>query len=82
MTEETNSAPVSALELSPTPAKRSFLSVARRTVDRIATVVAKNKLVAGALVSLAIVAGTVSAEDAGTWTNIATAVATIISSVL
>lgn len=51
-------------------------------IDKVATVVAKNKVVAAAAVSLFAIMGVVSQEDASTWTNIVTAVATVVSQVL
>ncbi|WP_448538521.1 hypothetical protein [Sphingobium yanoikuyae] len=51
-------------------------------IDRVATVVAKNKVVAAAVVSLFAIMGIVSQEDTSTWTNVVTAVATVVSQVL
>ncbi|WP_313040698.1 hypothetical protein [Sphingobium yanoikuyae] len=51
-------------------------------IDKVATVVAKNKAVAAAAVSLFAIMGVVSQEDTSTWTNVVTAIATVVSQVL
>lgn len=51
-------------------------------VDKAATAISKNKFVAAAIVSLFVTVGVVNSEDAGTWTNIVTALTTVVSAVL
>jgi hypothetical protein len=54
----------------------------KKVVDKVAETISKNKVIAAAVVSLFAVTGLVSAEDAGTWTNIVSAVATVVSAAL
>lgn len=54
----------------------------RTAIDKAAAAIAKNKVIAAALVSLLAVAGAISQDDAATWTNIVSAGATLVSAVL
>lgn len=57
-------------------------SLVRSAIDKAAETISQNKAVAAALASLLVLAGAVSIEDAGTWTNIVVAVTTVIGAVL
>ena len=51
----------------------------KEVTDKVATLIAQNKVVTAALVSLAVICGAVAKEDAATWAAIVTAVAQIVS---
>lgn len=51
----------------------------KEAIDRVATLIGQNKVIAASLISLAVVCGAIAKEDAATWTSIVTAVFQIVS---